>query len=238
MFDLEKEIQNWRKRMLAGGISSMEALDELEAHLRDDIAEQTTVGATAKDAFENAVARIGEPKPLRKEFSKVGQNWLLRRQKLKYALLRFFGVPAPTPFMDVLSPSVREALELGGKEATAFHHHYIGTEHVLLGLLGAETGTVCNALRGLGVDPATVRSEIEKFVGVGPEHPAAPFLPMTPRAKHALVRAGVEASAQKQSNVGPEHVLLGLLEAGGVAEIVLRQLGVDIERARRQVLRH
>ena len=235
MFNLDMAIKEWRQRMLAAGVNNPNILDELESHLRDDVERRTQAGAGEEQAFEIAVRSIGQPAVLKNEFAKSGAMNRTRLQRLKFALLRFVGIPLPSP--SVLTAAARETLELGGKEALGFHHDFIGTEHVLLGLLDLKTGVACGVLRKLGVNPQIVRSEIEKIVGLGAAQQTTRALPYTPRVKKALKIAGSEARSLNQNHIDAEHVFLGLLlEGGGVAALVLKALGVDIQSARAAVL--
>jgi Clp amino terminal domain, pathogenicity island component len=235
MFNLEQAIAEWRRQMMAAGITGPESLDELEGHLRDDIEQRMRSGSSELDAFESAVQQIGQPTALESEFAKVRATKWPRLQRLKDALLRFLGVPLLSP--NAFTAGALEILELGGKEALGFHHDFIGTEHVLLGLLESKTGIVPVVLEKLGVDHKTVRSEIEKIVAIGPALRTGHLLPYTPRVKKALALAGKEARALKQTHIGAEHIFLGLLlEGGGVAALVLKSLGVNIRTAREQIL--
>jgi ATP-dependent Clp protease ATP-binding subunit ClpC len=114
----------------------------------------------------------------------------------------------------------------------------VGTEHLLLGLIKLGQGVAINVLAKMGLDLETVRMEVEKQVGSGPETKMVGNIPYTPRVKKVLALAGKEAKALGHSYVGTEHVLLGLLREGdGVAAKVLKNLDVDIERTRNEILR-
>jgi hypothetical protein len=232
MFNLEKEIATWRQQMLAAGITA-ELLDELESHLRDEVDVRVKSGKSVEEAFMLAVQSMGQPSALQVEFAKnLRAPGFLPR--LKAAIARLLGFPVP--ISKSFTAGARDALELGAMEARGFHHDFIGTEHVLLGLLKTETGVVPNVLRRLGVDACRVRSEIEKIVGCGPSGRNTPTLPYTPRVREALELARREAS--NQPVVGAEHIFLGLLREGsGVAAVVLKTLGVDIRTARDEVHR-
>src|SRR5439155_878205 len=160
MFNLDEAIADWRRRMFAAGMKNPGALDELESHLREEVEQRMRWGVSAQQAFEIAAQCLGQPAALLNEFAKAGATAGTRLQRLKTALLRFIGAPLPAPA--ALTAGAREILELGGKEALGFHHDFIGTEHVLLGLLGSKTGVVPAVLRRMGVDHNVVRSEIEK----------------------------------------------------------------------------
>jgi ATP-dependent Clp protease ATP-binding subunit ClpC len=127
---------------------------------------------------------------------------------------------------------------LARKEADRFNHNYVGTEHLLLGLIKLGQGVAVNVLQKLGLDLETVRIEVEKQVGSGPDTKMSGNIPYTPRVKKVLALAGKEAKALNHSYVGTEHILLGLLREGdGVAARVLKTLEVDIERTRNEVLK-
>jgi len=142
------------------------------------------------------------------------------------------GAEPETP--NLWAPAVWQSLELAGAEAVRFHHDFIGTEHVLLGLL--ENGKVRRVLENLGVRRETVRAEIEKIVGLGPQSQTNRPAVYTPRAQRAFRFAIREAKAARVIRAEPEHVLLGLLEEGsGVAAMVLNSVGVDTKKAREQL---
>ncbi|MEM7673439.1 MAG: ATP-dependent Clp protease ATP-binding subunit [Verrucomicrobiota bacterium] len=135
------------------------------------------------------------------------------------------------------TPRAQQVLALARKEADRFHHNYVGTEHLLLGLINLGQGVAVNVLQKMGLDLETVRSAVEKQVGTGPETKPTGNIPYTPRVKKVLALAGKEAKALNHSYVGTEHILLGLLREGeGVAARVLKSLDVDIERCRNEIL--
>ncbi len=139
--------------------------------------------------------------------------------------------------MNNFTPRAQQVLALARKEADRFHHTYVGTEHVLLGLINLGQGVAVNVLQKLGLNLETVREAVEKQVGTGPETKPTGNIPYTPRVKQVLALAGKEAKALNHSYVGTEHILLGLLREGdGVAARVLRSLDVDIERCRNEIL--
>ena len=135
------------------------------------------------------------------------------------------------------TPRAQQVLALSHKEAERFHHNYIGTEHLLLGLINLGQGVAVNVLQKMGLDLETVRSAVEKQVGMGPEQMEAEAIPYTPRVKKVLALASKEAKTLNHSYIGTEHLLLGLLREGeGVAARVLKSLDVDIERCRQEIL--
>jgi ATP-dependent Clp protease ATP-binding subunit ClpC len=140
--------------------------------------------------------------------------------------------------MNNFTPRAQQVLALARKEADRFNHNYVGTEHLLLGLIKLGQGVAVNVLQKLGLDLETVRMEVEKQVGSGPETKMVGNIPYTPRVKKVLALAGKEAKALNHSYVGTEHILLGLLREGeGVAARVLKNLEVDIERTRNEILK-
>ncbi|MGA1204849.1 MAG: ATP-dependent Clp protease ATP-binding subunit [Opitutales bacterium] len=139
--------------------------------------------------------------------------------------------------MNNFTPRAQQVLALARKESDRFHHNYVGTEHLLLGLINLGQGVAVNVLQKMGLDLDTVRTAVEKQVGKGP--PAKPIgnISYTPRVKKVLALAGKEAKALNHSYVGTEHILLGLLREGdGVAARVLKSLEVDIDRCRDEIL--
>ena len=140
--------------------------------------------------------------------------------------------------MNNFTPRAQQVLALSRKEADRFNHNYVGTEHLLLGLIKLGQGVAVNVLQKMGLDLETVRQEVEKQVGSGQENKMTGNIPYTPRVKKVLALAGKEAKALQHSYVGTEHILLGLLREGeGVAAQVLKNLEVDLDRTRNEVLR-
>jgi ATP-dependent Clp protease ATP-binding subunit ClpC len=140
--------------------------------------------------------------------------------------------------MNNFTPRAQQVLALARKEADRFNHNYVGTEHLLLGLIKLGQGVAVNVLTKLGVDLETVRMQVEQQVGSGPDTKMAGNIPYTPRVKKVLALASKEAKALNHSYVGTEHLLLGLLREGeGVAAQVLRNLDVNLEKARNEILK-
>jgi len=140
--------------------------------------------------------------------------------------------------MNNFTPRAQQVLALARKEADRFHHNYVGTEHLLLGLIKLGQGVAVSVLQKMGLDLDTVRGAVEKQVGTGQETKNQGAIPYTPRVKKVLALAGKEAKALSHSYVGTEHILLGLLREGeGVAARVLKSLDIDIERTRNEILR-
>jgi ATP-dependent Clp protease ATP-binding subunit ClpC len=131
----------------------------------------------------------------------------------------------------------RKVMALANQEAQRFNHEYIGTEHVLLGLVKEGSGVGANVLKNLDVDLRKVRLEVEKLVKSGPDMVTMGKLPQTPRAKKVIEYAIEEARNLNHNYVGTEHLLLGLLrEHDGVAAQVLMNLGLKLEEVREEVL--
>ncbi len=131
----------------------------------------------------------------------------------------------------------RKVMALANQEAQRFNHEYIGTEHILLGLVKEGSGVGANVLKNLDVDLRKVRLEVEKLVKSGPDMVTMGKLPQTPRAKKVIEYAAEEARNLNHNYVGTEHLLLGLLrEHDGVAAQVLMNLGLKLEEVREEVL--
>ncbi|MFN7292748.1 MAG: ATP-dependent Clp protease ATP-binding subunit, partial [Pirellula sp.] len=131
----------------------------------------------------------------------------------------------------------RKVMQLANQEAQRFNHEYIGTEHILLGLVKEGSGVAANVLKNLDVDLRKIRLEVEKLVQSGPEMVTIGKLPQTPRAKKVIEYSMEEARNLNHNYVGTEHILLGLLrEQEGVAAQVLMNLGMKLDDVREEVL--
>ena len=140
--------------------------------------------------------------------------------------------------MSNFTPRAQQVLALARKEADRFNHNFLGTEHLLLGLIKLGQGVAVNVLQKMGLDLETVRMEVEKQVGAGPDQKMIGNIPYTPRVKKVIALAQKEAKNLNHTYVGTEHLLLGLLREGdGVAAKVLRNLDVDIEQTRQEILK-
>ncbi len=140
--------------------------------------------------------------------------------------------------MNNFTPRAQQVLALARKEADRFNHNFVGTEHLLLGLIKLGQGVAVNVLQKMGLDLETVRMEVEKQVGTGPDQKMIGNIPYTPRVKKVLALAAKEAKNLSHTYVGTEHILLGLLREGdGVAARVLKNLDVDIEQTRQEILK-
>ncbi len=139
--------------------------------------------------------------------------------------------------MNNFTPRAQQVLALSRKEADRFNHNYIGTEHVLLGLIKLGQGVAVSVLQRMGLELEQVRHEVEKEVGTGPDQQESSNIPYTPRVKKVLTLANQEAKALNHSYVGTEHILLGLLREGeGMASRVLQSLNVDLQTTRNEIL--
>jgi Clp amino terminal domain, pathogenicity island component len=235
MFNLEQAISEWRRQMLAAGVKNPDVVDELESHLREDVARQAQSGTSAEQAFEAAVQSVGPASLLQREFAKFSGKKLGLFRMLKELLA---GAFVPSPSLSTWTPNARLTLELARKEAPRLHHSFIGTEHILLGLLALEDGVVPNVLKRMGVDREGLRKQIENWVSIFPSKKTHGRLPYTPRVKKSFRLAAGEAEASHQTGVGAEHIFLGLLlEGDGVAARVLKNLGLTSETTREEIIR-
>src|SRR3974377_876154 len=131
----------------------------------------------------------------------------------------------------------RKVMQLANQESQRFNHEYIGTEHILLGLIKEGSGVAANVLKNLDVDLRKIRLEVEKLVQSGPDMVTMGKLPQTPRAKKVIEYSMEEARNLNHNYVGTEHILLGLIrENEGVAAQVLMNLGLKLEEVREEVL--
>ena len=130
----------------------------------------------------------------------------------------------------------RRVVVLAQDEARMLNHNFIGTEHILLGLIREGEGVAANALESLGISLDVVRQQVEEIIGQGQEAPSG-HIPFTPRAKKVLELSLREALQLGHNYIGTEHILLGLIREGdGVAAQVLVKLGADLDRVRQQVI--
>jgi ATP-dependent Clp protease ATP-binding subunit ClpC len=130
----------------------------------------------------------------------------------------------------------RKVMQLANNAALKLNHEYVGTEHMLLGLIEEGAGVACCVLRNLDLDPAKIQKKIESIVCAGPE-PVVGKLPHTPRVKKAIEYAIEEARNLVHNYVGTEHLLLGLLRVEeGVASQVMAELGIKIAEVRQEIM--
>ena len=130
----------------------------------------------------------------------------------------------------------RRVVVLAQEEARMLNHNYIGTEHILLGLIHEGEGVAAKSLESLGISLEGVRSQVEEIIGQGQQAPSG-HIPFTPRAKKVLELSLREALQLGHNYIGTEHILLGLIREGeGVAAQVLVKLGAELTRVRQQVI--
>jgi ATP-dependent Clp protease ATP-binding subunit ClpC len=135
------------------------------------------------------------------------------------------------------TPRAQRMIQLARREAANFNHPYVGTEHLLLGMIALGEGVAVDVLRSLEISLDSVRLEVEKLVGQGPETVTVGNVPFTPRAKKVLQLAVAEAHALNHTYVGTEHLLLGLVREGeGVAARVLMNLNIDLADLRLEIM--
>jgi predicted dehydrogenase len=162
---------------------------------------------------------------------------------------RFFSAPTPMTKITALDPAeidealrnltprAQHVLKLSRKAADRLNHNFVGSEHLLLGIIALGQGGAFDVLGKCGLDQENVRLEVEKNVGVGPEQRLVGNIPYTPRVKKIFRLSAREAIALNHKCVGTEHILMGILREGdGVAAKVLFKLGLDPERTRKQIV--
>ena len=235
MFNLEQSLSEWREQMQSAGVKNPDIMDELESHLREDWARRVQLGESEEQAFAGAVQGVGPARLLQHEFAKLGGKKWAWLGKLKGIIASAF---VPVPCFSTFSPGARWTLELARQEAPRLHHGFVGTEHILLGLLALEEGVVPNVLKKMGVDREAVRRQIENWVSAFTSSKIPGRLPYTPRVKRSLYFAAKEAKVSQNAPIAAEHILLGLLlEGDGVAGRVLRDFGLSPETTREEIKR-
>ena len=138
---------------------------------------------------------------------------------------------------DRFTDRAKKVMNLARQEAQRFNHEYLGTEHILLGLVQEGSGVAANVLKNMGIDLNKIRTEVEKIVKTGPSMVTMGQLPFTPRAKKVLELSMEEAGNLGHNYIGTEHLLLGLLREGeGIAGLVLRNLGVSLATTREKIV--
>ncbi len=154
---------------------------------------------------------------------------------------KFFGGKVSSPgqaseAFNKFTRRARRALQLAQEEAQRLHHNYMGTEHLLLGLVREDRGIAALVLKSQGVELEAVRAKVQFIIGQG-KHDVAGEVPLTPRAKEVLALAVEEALQLSHRFIGTEHLLLGMLREGkGVGARVLRELGVDLKTTRARTI--
>ena len=143
-----------------------------------------------------------------------------------------------TGFTSNFTPGAQNVLVLALGEADRLHQNFLGTSHLLLGLIRRGQGVAVNVMRKLGLNLEIIRAEVEKQIGTGADQKMSGAGSYTPRAKRAIALAQIEARSLGHAYVGTEHLLLGLLREGdGVAAKVLRSLNVNIQQCREEILK-
>jgi ATP-dependent Clp protease ATP-binding subunit ClpA len=171
----------------------------------------------------------------------MDHHWLARASSLSPVLptggqVLLSGARRRTMF-ERFTDRARRAIVLAQEEARMLNHNYVGTEHILLGLIHEGDGVAAKALEGLGISLDAVRQQVEEIIGQGLEVPSG-HIPFTPRAKKVLELSHREAAQLGHNYIGTEHILLGLIsESRGVAAQVLVKLGADQSRVIQQVIR-
>jgi len=131
----------------------------------------------------------------------------------------------------------RKVILLAKEEAKRFNHDYIGTEHILLGLVREGEGVAAVVLQKMGLNLPQIRSGIEKIVKPGPSTVLSADIPFTPKAKKAIELSGEEARALGHNYIGTEHILLGLIKEGeGIASQILMDMGLDLDKVREEII--
>jgi len=140
--------------------------------------------------------------------------------------------------LDQMSPRAQQVLALARREAVKRHHEFVGTEHILFGILALEQGGAFDALRRCGVDFESLRKEMERMIPVSGKTPPRENIPYTPRVKAVLTCSAKEAETFQHPHIATEDLLLGLhAEGEGVAARALNRTGLTIERAREEIAR-
>jgi hypothetical protein len=235
MFNLEQSISQWRRQMQSAGVKNAEILDELEGHLREDVARRMQSGEREEQAFSRSVQDFGQASALKIEFAKLGgKKWRwIRKAKGIIA-----GALVPVPDLSTFTPHALRTLELAQLEAPRLHHGFVGTEHVLLGLLALEEGALPNVLKRLGVDRKSLKQQIENWISTFPTSQIPGPLPYTPRVQKSFRLAAKEAKRSKHLCIAAEHLFLGLLlEGDGVAGRILKNLHLSPETIRKEIAR-
>jgi len=140
--------------------------------------------------------------------------------------------------MNNFTPRAQQVLALARKEADRFNHNFVGTEHLLLGLIKLGQGVAVNVLQKLGLDLETVRAEVDRQVGKGQQQEASVDTPYGWAVSRVLAVAHKEAQACRHTYIGTEHILLSLLQENvGVCARVFESLKVDVEKTRQEIVR-
>jgi prophage maintenance system killer protein len=216
----------------------------------DDVAgvnqllDSIAAGPSAEDVTKHRVARVGDQLRARLRPLHTGRPRVGRETKLDVGGLSEFELKAHRrttkgrrgAMFEKFTDRARRATVLAQEEARLFNHHYIGTEHILLGLLRDGEGVAAKALESLGVTTEAVRAQVEEIVGRG-DHSPPGHIPFTPRAKKVLEISLRESIHLGTNYIGTEHILLGLIREGeGVATQALVKLGLSLDVVTARVL--
>jgi hypothetical protein len=222
-------------------------------HGNDQVAIMAMVQCLAVNGWR---AELGPPKAVRAVITEVAAGRLPATELAAWLSPRLFPYPEPVAkeapmhgwrpgrgrprqangMLDRMTARAREVIIAAQDEARALHHNYIGTEHILLGLVKDGDGVAGRALDALGISLDAVRQQVLEIIGEGRQAPAG-HIPFTPRGKKVLDLALREAMQLDHLYIGTEHILLGLVKEGdGVAFQILTRLGADHARVREQVL--
>ena len=187
-------------------------------------------------ALGSAIALRSFPRPRRGRWQQEGWTSYTPEAPPSVAEGGFGTAVGSMDRFDKFTPRARKVLTLAQDEAQRFNHNYIGTEHLLLGLLREGEGVAARALENLGVELTRVRTAVEFIIGRGGA-PVVGEVGLTPRAKRVIELAIDEARRLEHNYVGTEHLLLGLVREGaGIAAGVLASLGVDLDKVRGEVI--
>lgn len=212
---------------LAAAAGVRDELDELAEALLDHFVEQAREAGCSW-------SRVGSALGVSKQAAQ--QRHTATRSVARRMLARLSERAPRRPLFSRFTDRARSVVVLAQEEARALNHNYIGTEHILLGLLREGDGVAAEALASMGVSLEEVRREVKNFIGEGEATPGEP-IPFTPRAKKVLELSLREALQLKQNDISTEHVLLGLLRTReGVGAKILEELGVELGQARDVVL--
>lgn len=142
------------------------------------------------------------------------------------------------PTLKNFTPRAKNVLVLAQKEAERFNHDYVGTEHLLLGIIALGEGVAVSVLKSMGLNLDKLRIEVEKQSGVGGQTKVQGTVPFTPRLKKVIILAAKEAKSMNYNFIGTEHLLLALLREGeSVAALILKNMKIDVEQVRKEVIK-
>jgi len=215
---------------LAAAVRARDELDALSEALLDHFIEEARQAGCSWSQIGNV---LGVSKQAAQQRHTATES--VARQILSRIASRALSGKAPGLFTR-FTPRARAAVVHAQEASRRLRHRFVGTEHVLLGLLAEPEGIAARVLAELGIDEAAVELAVTGRVGVGKEEVGG-HIPFSPRAKKTLELALREALALKHNYIGTEHILLGLLRAGGMAGEVLAERGATAEQVRPAVMR-